>query len=177
VALEVFCTLEELWRWLGALLVAREQSCLYFPRLGDDGRRWRAGEPPPSGTLYAGYVYPRLAVPDSVRWADQREKVTPCIFFRRGSAKSESVLLKTEFFAHPIAGHSAHRNALNWLRAQIKKETSAGVLAVNRVTGGSAIYQMRFTAGALDFLKTPGNCWQTADSDRTVYTPAPATTA
>ena len=46
MALEVFCTLEELWRWIDALLVAREQTCLYFPRLGEDGRLWRAGTAP-----------------------------------------------------------------------------------------------------------------------------------
>ena len=35
------------------------------------------------------------------------------------SVEGETVLLKTEFSAHPVAGHTAHKNALAWLRAII----------------------------------------------------------
>lgn len=176
MALEVFCTLEELWRWLEALVVARDQACLYFPRLGEDGRLWRAGEKRPSGAVYAGYAYPRTALLASLDWADQRPKATPCIFFARGFPERETVLLMTRFSAHPVAGHTAHKNALDWLRALVKRETSASVLAVNTVTGDRGVYEKkRFTAGALAFLKVPGRSWKTETSDRIVYTPAPST--
>ena len=178
MALDVFCTLDELWRWLEALVVGREQICLYFPRLGEDGRLWRAGEPRPSGAVYAGYAYGRAVLPSSVEWAAQRPKATPCIYFLRGFPESPAVLLKTEFSAYPVAGHTAHKNALAWLRAIIKKETSAGVQAVNSVTGGRAVYEeMRFSAGAVDVLKVPGCSWKSHTSNRIVYTPAPATPA
>jgi hypothetical protein len=172
-SVEVFCTLEELWRWLWALCREQDQACLVFSELGADGQLWVPGDPRPAGGFYGAFAYPRAEVPNSFKWEDQRPKVKACIEVRRGRQRDENVLLLTEFLAYPVPGQDGNRKALNWLRRRIKKETSTGVKGVNPVTGGGSVYdKVHFTSGALEFLEAPSRSWKTSTSDRIVYFPA-----
>jgi hypothetical protein len=163
--------MDELWRWLEALVVEREHGLVVFSSLGADGQVWMPDRPRQI-PFYGAFAYPRSEMPASLKWDDQRPKVKACIQARIGRAR-DGVLLKTELLATPVAGQSYNKKAFTWLRKRIVEETSAGVRALNPETGGGHVYpSMRFTPGAVEFLKVPGHSWKTPDGDRIVYTPA-----
>ena len=171
--MDVFCTLDELWGWLTVLCQERAYTCIFFPTLGEEGQLWVPGCPRP-GAFYGAYAYAQAFLPGSLKWADQKPKLTPCIEIRRGFAKGDSVLLMTGLSACRVFGHDDNRKALSWLQRRIARETIAGVVAENRVTGGRGTYRnIRFTAGAADFLTDLARTWRSAMSDRIVYLPAP----
>src|SRR5689334_9512271 len=72
----------------------------------------------------------------------------------------------------PHGEGSPSQAAWNVLRKRVNAETVAGVDAVNIVTGGKATYRaMRYTPGAVEFLRHRSHTWQTSTSDRIRYRP------